>query len=313
MRVVLSLILLFAGFSANAEQWELAGESSAGKHYVDHASVVRAPVGHLFSAQTKVEQADASVWITTLQVDCKTHCFSYLKGVQLKNGKQVVRFDAPRAEEAISPGSLPDLLQQRYCEQAPHAVRPTQWEVVSNSNTGEVALDRASLHASSSGADSSQVFTVNTRVKPFNKNEQTLSTLQFDCVQQTFRVLQAQRVRDGKTESLFDTPQPSAPVSKSATTQHLAKAVCSPSPKQARNPFQEDACKVALNELQALEGKVQADVDANALYCDAMQQYLDQLSRIAETVEKNHCAIHRLDEYQRQIRAAGCEEPMNEH
>lgn len=313
MRVVLCLTLLLAGFSVNAEQWELAGESSAGKYYIDHASVVRAPTGYLFSAQTRVEQADASVWITTLQVDCKTHRFSYLKGVQLKDGKQVVRFDAPRAEEAISPGSLPDLLQQRYCEQAPPAARPPQWEVVSNSNTGEVALDRASLHPSSNGPDSGQVFTVNTRVKPFNKNEQTLSTLQFNCAQQTFRVLQAQRVRDGKTESLFDTAQPSAPVGKSATAQQLAKAVCSPAPKQARNPFQEDACKATLNELQVLEGRVQADVDANVLYCDAMQQYLDQLAHIAEAVEKNHCAIHKLDEYQRQIRAAGCEEPVNEH
>lgn len=313
MRAVLCMALLLAGLTANAEQWELAGESSAGKHYVDHASVVRAPVEHLFNAQTKVEQADASVWITTLQVDCKTHRFSYLKGVQLKDGKQVVRFDAPRTEEAISPGSLPDLLQQRYCEQVPQAVKSPQWEVVSNSNTGEVALDRASLRTSSNGSDSSQIFTVNTRVKPFNKNEQTLSTLQFNCVQQTFRVLQAQRVRDGKTESLIDTPQPSAPVSKSATAQQLSRAICSPAPRQARNPFQEDACKATLNELQALEGRVQADVDANALYCDAMQQYLDQLAHIAEAVEKNHCAIHKLDEYQRQIRTAGCEEPLNDH
>ncbi|MFJ5444787.1 surface-adhesin E family protein [Methylobacillus methanolivorans] len=310
MRSVWWTCLLVAGFAMSAEQWELAGESAVGKHYVDQASVVRQAAEHKLIVQTKVEQADGSVWVTTMQLDCKAKRFSYLQGFQLKDGKPVVKFDAPRAEEPISPGSLPDQLQQRYCvapaSQSTVTSQP-RWEVVSNSNTGEVALDRASLQTLPG-----QVFTVNTRVKPFNKNEQTLSTLQFNCGEGTFRILQAQKVRDGRAETLFDKPPPVAPVSKSATAQQLAKAICSPAIKPARNPFQEDACKGTLNDLQALERRVQGDIDAHALYCDTMQQYLDQLARIADDVDKNHCAIHGLDQYQREIRTAGCEASPNE-
>lgn len=305
MRSLWFACLLFAGAATSAEQWELAGGSSVGKHYVDQASVVRNTAEQKFTVQTKVEQADG-IWVTTMQVDCRAKRFSYLKGFQLKDGKQVVRFDAPRAEEPISPGSLPDQLQQRYCAAPVKAASSSvpRWEVVSNSNAGEVALDRASLQTLPG-----QVFRVNTRVKLFNKNEQTLSALQFNCGEGTFRILQAQRLRDGKAEPLFDKPQPFAPVDKSATAQHLAKAICSPAATPARNPFQEDACKATLSDLQALEARVQADVDAHALYCDTMQKYLDQLTRIADDAEKNHCAIHGLDQYQREIRAVGCEEP----
>ncbi|SNR76277.1 hypothetical protein SAMN05192560_0949 [Methylobacillus rhizosphaerae] len=300
--------LMLAMTAMAADQWELSGESSAGKHFVDHSSVVRDMAEQRFTAQTKVEQPDGSVWITTMQVDCKSSRFSYLQGYQIRNGQQVVRFDVPRAAEAINPGSLPDQLQQQYCmKKAAPVVKSPQWEVISNSNSGEVALDRASLQQSAA-----HELTVNARVKSFRNDEQMLSTLQLNCDQGTFRLLQAQKIHAGKTTPIFDKPQPSAPLAKSATAQQLAKAVCSPAGKQARNPFQEDSCKEILTELQALEGKVQADVDANALYCDAMQKYLDQLADIADKVEKNHCAIHNLDQYQRQIRAAGCEGSLDD-
>ncbi|ABE49137.1 surface-adhesin E family protein [Methylobacillus flagellatus] len=300
--------LLFAGAVMSAEQWELAGESSVGKHYIDQSSVVRNTADQKVTVQTKVEQPDASIWVTTMQVDCHTRRFSYLKGFQLKDGKQVVRFDAPRAEEPISPGSLPDQLEQRYCAArvAPISAPVPSWEIVSNSNAGEVAIDRASLQALPG-----QEFKVNTRVRLFNKNEQTLSSLQFNCGKGTFRILQSQRLRDGHAEFLFDKPQPDVPVSKSATTQELAKTICTPAAKPARTPFQEDACKATLHDLQGLETRVQADVDAHALYCDTMQNYLDHLAKIADEVEKNHCAIHGLDQYQREIRAVGCEDPVN--
>ncbi|MCB5191687.1 hypothetical protein LG198_13190 [Methylobacillus arboreus] len=303
MRSVWFGFLLLAGVAAHAEQWDLMGESNVGRHYVDPGTMVRDTAGKKFTMHTKVEQPDSAIWVTTMQVDCRAQRFSYLSGYQLKDGKQVVKFDAPRAQGPISAGSLPDQLQQKYCVAAAPAARSTQWEIVSNSNTGEVAFDRASLQQ-----HTAHEFTVNTRVKPFNKNEQTLSTLRLDCSLNTFKLLQAQKMRDGKTEALFDKPQPAAPVNKSATVQQLARAICSPPAKPARNPFQDDACKGILNDLQSLEKRVQADVDASALYCDTMQKYLDQLAGIADAVEKNRCDIHSLDQYQRQIRAAGCED-----
>ncbi|MCB5184790.1 hypothetical protein LG201_06190 [Methylobacillus gramineus] len=303
-------------FSAHAEHWELLGASQVGKHYVDHGTIQWDAKKRTFSVLTNVEQADGSSWVTTMGIDCTQHIFHYLNGYRLQDGQQTFKFNQARQPEKISPQSLPDQLQQAYCKMdaanTPVVVTPVsnspQWEVVGNSNTGEVAFDRASLKQDSI----TQILTVNTRVKPFNKQEQTISTLSLDCASERFTLLKAERVNKGKTEVLFEKPQPAAAFSKSATASQLAKTICSPAKRVARNPFQEDECGHILKELQALESHVQADVDGNALYCDTMQKYLEHLAEIGQVVEQNHCSITRLDQYEREIRAIQCRQPDDE-
>lgn len=312
--------------AAHAEQWVEAGQSSVGKHYVDPSSVTRNPELQQVSVMTRVDEANGGRWLTSMLIECQQHRFSYQHGYHLDAaGKQSFKFDAPRASEPITAASLPDQLQQQYCtglaQGQDSPLQPSQsqlsqslpsktqsyqpqWQLVGNSNTGEVSFDQNSLRGGESG-----LWTVHARVKPFNKNEQTLSTISLDCRANTFSLLQAQRIHDGKSESLFDKPQPMAPLAKSATAKQLAAAICQPQAKTARNPFQDDTCKGLQGELQALENRVQADVDADALYCDTMSKYLDQLARLGHAVEQNHCAIHGLEQYQREIRAVGCEQP----
>ncbi|MCB5186992.1 hypothetical protein LG200_03105 [Methylobacillus caricis] len=318
MRYVVVLSWLLMSFSVQAENWDLLGESQVGKHYIDRGSIKWGEGKRTFSVLTNVEQADGSSWITTMGLDCTQHTFHYLNGYRRQNGQQTFKFSQPRKPETISPQSLPDQLQQAYCKAdavtkppiAPPApaANPPQWEVVGNSNTGEVAFDRASLRQDGV----TQVFTVNTRVKPFNKQEQTMSSLSLDCAAGRFILLKAERVQEGKAEVLFDKPQPAAPFSKSATASQLAKTICTPAKRPARNPFQEDECGHILKELQALESRVQADVDGNALYCDTMQKYLEHLAEIGQVVEQNHCSITRLDQYEREIRATSCRQPDDE-
>ena len=305
-RCLLGLLLVS---TAQAEQWVEAGKSSVGTHYVDESSVTRNPELQQVSVMTRVDEANGGRWLTSMLIECQKQSFSYQFGYHLDAaGKQSFKFDAPRASEPITAASLPAQLQQQYCTAPAQAAKPQspqpQWQLVGNSNTGEVSFDRNSLRGGEAG-----LWTVHARVKPFNKNEQTFSTISLDCQANTFSLLQAQRVHDGKTESLFDKPQPMAPLAKSATAKQLATAICQPQTKAARNPFQDDTCKGLQGELQALENRVQADVDGDALYCDTMSQYLDQLGKLSYAIEKNHCAIHGLEQYQREIRAVGCEQP----
>lgn len=330
---LLSIGLLLLASATQAEQWVEAGQSSVGKHFVDPSSVTRNPELQQVSVMTRVDEANGGRWLTSMLIECQQHRFSYQHGYHLDAaGKQSFKFDAPRASEPITAASLPDQLQQQYCAapgiaqssvqssvqssavqaSPPPAAKPTstpaqpQWLLVGNSNTGEVSYDQNSLRAGKDGGEAG-LWTVHARVKPFNKNEQTLSTISLDCRANTFSLLQAQRVHDGKTESLFDKPQPMAPLAKSTTAKQLAAAICQPQAKTARNPFQDDTCKGLQSELQALENRVQADVDGDALYCDTMGKYLNQLANLSQAVEKNHCAIHGLEQYQREIRAVGCE------
>ncbi|HEY8119358.1 MAG TPA: hypothetical protein VIE91_08980 [Methylophilaceae bacterium] len=221
MKVLLLLALLLGISSVQAEEWQLLGPSEAGDHYVDRDSLRWDPTQTIFRIVTNVQLYDDTVWLTELEVDCQQSSYAYISGVKMLGNQVLSRFDKPKAPEPISQESMPDQLRNQYCY-SDIDLNVAQWESVGKSSIAEVFFDRTSIKQSKDKAR----FVAETRVVPFNGDEETLSTLVFSCSDHTFTLLKANRVKDGKLQPIFDKPQRATPTSKTATLDKLSSKFC---------------------------------------------------------------------------------------
>lgn len=297
------LTLLIALTSpVNAADWQFLGASEVGQHYVDPASLQWEDGGAAFTIATKVQENDGSEWLITLKVGCKASRFTYLRGSHVQDGKTLTGFDTARPAEPISTGSMPDQLQKEYCAVADR--KDIRWQAIGKSDIATVYFDPASVRQS---RDHTR-FKVNTRVQPFSDETQTYSSLSFNCSDGTFTVLRMSKAKNGEIERIFDKPQRATPTGKTATLSTLAARFCAtPTANEAGAGKKEPAaCDEALTRLKGIEAQVQYDFDNNALQCQRVKSYLQQISRINDTVRKLHCAVADLQGYMQTIRQAGC-------
>ena len=297
MRCFLSLLLLFAlNAPAQADEWQFLGVSSAGQHFVDPATLQWEADKKSFSIATRVVVEDGSEWQTTLKIACAENSFRYLRGKQLRGDKTLVSFDAPREEEGISAGSMPDQLQKEYCRIADR--KDIVWQTVGKSEIATVYYDPASVRQNREHTR----FKVDTRVQPLKGDEQTFSSLSFDCAAQTFTVLRLSKTKAGRTEQIFDRPQQAMPTSKTATLSTLAGKFCG----KAAPATQQSACSKPLGKLKAIEAQVQYDFDQGELQCGRAETYLKDLNEVSAEIERLHCAVADLPCYIQTVRQAGC-------
>lgn len=295
-RLLLCGLLLAAFVPAHAADWQFLGASSAGQHFVDPATLQWEPDGKSFSIATRVAVEDGSEWQTTMKVACAENRFRYLRGKQVRGDETLVSFDTPREDEAIQAGSMPDQLQKEYCRVADR--QDIAWQVVGKSEIATVYYDPASVRQNREHTR----FKVDTRVQPFKGDEQTFSSLSFDCAAQTFTVLRLSRTVNGHTEQVFDRPQQATPTSKTATLTTLAGKFCG---KKAQTPVQA-ACGRVLDRIKAIEAQVQYDFDQGQLQCERAQAYLKDLGEVGAEVERLRCAVADLPGYMQTVRQAGC-------
>ena len=223
MKKLLLIVAMFAVMHVQAEEWQLLGESEAGRHYVDRESLQWDTTQTIFRIMTNVQQYDDTAWLTLMEIDCQQATFAYIGGIKTQQDRILSQFDNPRPAEPISEASMPDQLRQQYCY-SNDDLRLAQWESIGKSNIAEVFFDRASVRQSTDHAR----FVAETKVMPFKGNEETLSTLVFNCSDRTFTLLKANKLKDGKLEPIFDKPQPASPTSKTATLDKLANQFCDP-------------------------------------------------------------------------------------
>ena len=299
MRHFLSPWLLLAlSATAQAADWQFLGVSSAGQHFVDPATLQWEADRTSFSVATRVVVEDGSEWQTTMTVGCAENRFRYLRGKQVRDGKTLVSFDAPREDEPINAGSMPDQLQKEYCRVADR--KDIAWQAVGKSEIATVYYDPASVRQNRERTR----FKVDTRVQPFKGSEQTFSSLSFDCAAQTFTVLRLSKSIDGRTEQIFDRPQQATPTSKTATLSTLAGKFCGKAGTQAAAP---SACSRTLDRIKAIEAQVQYDFDHGALQCQRAEIYIKDLSEIRTEVERLRCAVADLPGYMQTVRQAACQ------
>jgi len=309
--LLLAFSFLISGY-VQAEEWVLLGASSVGKHYVDTSSLQRDANNTIFSVVTRVVQNDNAEWVTSMIVDCKVNTFAYASGIKLQNGQITSRFDAPKPAEPIVQDSMPDQLKKEYCVAA-----PPQWESLGKSSIADVYFDRNSVEQSSDGSR----FKADTMVMPFNGQEETRSTVAFNCNNNTFNIVKLTKVKDGKLESVFETPQKPAQTSKVATLDTLARKFCGKPPavmaidtsEKEQKPEvtvprtkAEAQCDKVLASLKSLESTIQKDFDDDGLQCKQQKSYLKQIQVISQNVKKYECAIGDLTAYAKDIQDAGC-------
>lgn len=221
MKRLLLLAVLLSVTSLHAEEWQLLGPSEAGDHYVDRDSLTWNPAQTIFRIVTNVRLYDDSLWLTEMEIDCQQATFAYISGVKMRGNAVISRFDEPRPAEPISEESMPDQLRNQYCYSDIN-LQVAQWEPIGKSSIAEVFFDRTSIKQSTDKAR----FVAETKVVPFKGEEETLSTLVFNCSDRTFTLLKANKIKGGKLEPIFDKPQRAAPTSKTATLDKLADKFC---------------------------------------------------------------------------------------
>lgn len=219
---LLTLLTCLTGIpQAQAEQWQFLGPSQAGKYYVDRDSLHWSNDQSIFNIVTNVIRPDKSAWLTVVEIDCTKNIFTYTHGIKMQGKEVLSEFDTPRATEPISPDSMPDQLRQQYCDlySGPDS---TEWESIGKSSIAEVFFDRSAIKLSKDG----ERFLAKTKVVPLDKQELTFSTIVFNCSDKTFTVTKLSKLKNGKTEHVFDKPQPPTAVSKTATLETLATRFC---------------------------------------------------------------------------------------
>ena len=223
MKTLLSLVLLFGITSAHAEEWQLLGPSEAGDHYVDRDSLIWNPSQSIFRILTNVRLYDDSLWLTQMEIDCQQASYAYISGVKMQGTTILSHFDKPKSPEPIVAESMPDQLRNQYCY-SDIDLQVAQWESVGKSSIAEVFFDSKSIKHSKDKVR----FLAETKVVKFENEEETLSTLMFNCTDRTFTLLKANKIKDGKLQPIFDKPQHAVPTSKTATLDKLAKKFCEP-------------------------------------------------------------------------------------
>lgn len=300
MKVVLCGLFLLAA-PVWAADWQFLGASDAGAYYADRHSLQWQGGNPVFDIATNVIEKDKVQWHTVIRIDCGNSTFTYLSGAKVEGGKASLRFDTPRSTEKILAGTMPDLLKTEYCGTFSAADRKiVRWEPAGKSNVANVYFDRASLKQNQDG------FVIDTKVVPFNHEEETYGTVSFSCKNDTFTMLKLDRFRGGKLEKVFDKPQPPLQTSKMATLEIVADKFCGNTKKTAASAT--DACVQVLASLRSLEAQIQQDADNGGLACGQVGDYLQQISDIGKATGKHDCGISGLDAYAHQIKSADCVE-----
>lgn len=299
MRAGLCGLLLLA-VPAWAADWQFLGASDVGTYYADRHSLQWQGSSPIFTIATNVIEKDKAEWRTVIQIDCSGNTFTYMSGAKMEGGKASLRFDTPRSTEKILAGTMPDLLKTEYCGTFPAADRKiVRWEPAGKSNVANVYFDRASLKQNQDG------FVIDTKVVPFNHEEETYGTVSFSCKAGTFTMLKLDRFKNGKLEKVFDQPQPPLQTSKMATLGIVADKFCG-NTKPAAASFETEPCLQALARLRKLETKIQQDADDGGLACSQVESYLGQIADIGKSTKQNDCAISGLDAYAHQVKSADC-------
>ena len=292
--------LLFAG-GVFAADWQLLGASDVGTYYADRHSLTWQSKDPIFNIATNVVEKDRTEWRTVIQIDCGNETFTYLRGAKLEGGKTSLRFDKPRPTEKILTGTMPDMLKREYCgTMSLGTEKIVRWEPAGKSNVANVYFDRGSLKQEPSG------FTIDTKVVPFDHEEETYGTVSFSCKDNTFTMIKLDRLKEGKLEKVFDKPQPSLPTNKTATLAIVANKFCNDG--KAKTPsVNVDACAQAVATMRRLEKRIQQDVDKVGLQCVQVDGYLTEIEGVARTTKVHDCGISGLESYKQQIKTADCE------
>jgi hypothetical protein len=216
---------MLVGAPVQAADWQLLGASDVGAYYADRHSLKWQDADPVFTIATNVIEKDKTEWHTVIQIDCGNRTFTYLSGARMEGGKASLRFDTPRSTEKILAGTMPDMLKTEYCgtmvTSGPAANnKVVRWEPAGKSNVANVYFDR------SSHKQNQDSFVIDTKVVPFNHEEETYGTVSFSCKDKTFTMLKLDRFKDGKLEKVFDKPQPPLQTSKMATLEIVANKFC---------------------------------------------------------------------------------------
>lgn len=299
MRAVLWGMLLVAAH-AWATDWQFLGASDAGAYYADRHSLQWQEKSPIFNIATNVIEKDKVEWHTVIRVDCGNSTYTYLSGAKMEGGKASLRFDTPRSTEKILAGTMPDLLKTEYCGTFPTSDRKiVRWEPAGKSSVANVYFDRTSFKQNNNG------FVIDTKVVPFNHEEETYGTVSFSCKDDTFIMQKLDRLKAGKLEKVFDKPQPPLRTSKMATLKIVADKFCG-NTRQAAAASAEDPCIQSLTRLRQLENRIQLDADDGGLACSQVENYLGEIADISKSTKQHDCAIGGLDAYAQQVKVAEC-------
>ncbi|HYG32074.1 MAG TPA: hypothetical protein VD810_03705 [Methylophilaceae bacterium] len=300
------VLLMIAG-NAFAADWQFLGASDSGAYYADRHSLKWQEAHPIFTISTNVIEKDRTEWHTVIRIDCGGGTFTYLSGARMEGGKASLRFDTPRSTEKILAGTMPDLLRSEYCGAKPTVEKGAEkvpekivrWEPAGKSSVANVYFDRASFKQEKDG------FIIDTKVVPFNHEEETYGTVVFSCKDKTFIMLKLDRLKEGKLEKVFDKPQPPLPTSKMATLEIVAGKFCGDA-KTRPAVSGGDVCTQALTRMHKLETRIQQDADDGGLQCKQVDGYLEEIESIAGLNRQHDCGINGLDAYSQQVRIAGC-------
>lgn len=293
-------LLLLAGTYAVAADWQFLGASDTGAYYADRHSLKWEADQPVFTIATNVIEKDKTEWHTVIRIDCSNSTFTYMRGARLQDGKPGLMFDKPRSTEKILEGTMPHMLKSEYCGAMPASDSSiVRWEPAGKSNVANVYFDRASLKQNKDG------FVIDTKVVPFNHEEETYGTVSFSCTDDTFTMLKLNRFKDGRMEHVFDKPQPPLKTSKMTTLAIVADKFCGKQ-KSPVSASAADPCVKALADMRRLELAIQKDADEGGLQCKQVQGYLKQIDAIATASGQHGCTISGLDAYRQQVKTADC-------
>jgi len=293
-------LLLLAG-NAFAADWQFLGASDSGAYYADRHSLKWQDAHPIFTISTNVVEKDRTEWHTVIRIDCSGGKFTYLSGARMEGGKPSLRFDTPRSTEKILAGTMPDLLKTEYCGNKPAADKAVEkivrWEPAGKSSVANVYFDRASFKQEKDG------FVIDTKVVPFDHEEETYGTVSFSCKDKTFTMLKLDRLQDGKLEKVFDKPQPPLSTSRMATLEIVASKFCGNATPAVRG---DDVCTQSLTRMHRLETRIQQDANDGGLQCKQVSDYLKEIETIAGYNRQHDCGINGLDAYVQQVKTAEC-------
>lgn len=293
--------ILLAASPALAADWQFLGASDSATYYADRHSLNWDSGNPVFTIATNVIEKDKVEWHTVIRIDCGINTFTYMSGARMENGKASLRFDTLRSTEKILAGTMPAMLKSEYCGSMPASggAKIVRWEPAGKSSVANVYFNRESLKKNQDG------FVIDTKVVPFNHEEETYGTVSFSCSKDTFTMLKLNRLKGGKIEKVFDKPQPPLKTSKMATLEIVADKFCGKQKSRLPAPGA-DACTQAVANMRTLELEIQKDADEGGLQCKQVESYLKHIDEIARTSKQHDCTITGLDAYKQQIKTAEC-------
>jgi len=290
-RPTILLFGLLAAAGLQAAEWQPLGFSNVGQHFIDKHTVTWDADNSAFSIATKVIQKDGAEWIVTLRVDCKAQTFAYLNGSESRDGEVITHFEQPRPAEPIQPQSMPYQLGEDYCAGSKLQAEP-DWQLLGTSRISDVFFDQSQVKINQDGTR----FTADTKVVPFDKSEETLSSMSFDCSKRTFTVMKMSRSKDGELEHIFDKPQLPASIDKTETLVKLADRYCAAS----------QDCTEVFTKLKSVESAMQAGYENDSLSCKEVERSVQEIQKLGKAGKKHHCPIASLDGYIQQLKQAEC-------